>query len=341
MPTVLFDVAKKAGVSISTASLALRGMPKVSDKTRQKVWQAARDLSFAINASARTLASGRSDVLAVAVHELSYLGNPYIGGIIGGVAEVSDKNGFSLMFARSSHSGTEEPEYLRITREGRVDGTIFIDQDMSIRKLQEYANVNVPSVLVDRDIPGNKFPVIRIDYRKAVAEATSYLISLGHRRIAVVTPNVKMFEYEQKFAGYKEALAECGLEYDCNLLKSGDEPTFGEQRLKAIVEDLTNMSEHPTAYLCLQDIRTMPLCEILRMHDFRIPEDISVVGFESGRVEDSGLFSIGVIKVPVREAGMRACQLLMDLFSGHTATKKVVLDAVFEPRNSCRPPAGE
>ena len=338
---VLLDVAKKAGVSISTASLAVRGQKRVSPQTREKVRKAARELGFFVNASARSLASGRSDNIGVAIHDLRYLSSPYFGGVISGIAQVSDRMNLGLMFARSGGTLAEQKEYFRITMEGRVDGMVIVDQDLPKSRLREYAKLNVPAVLVDRLFPGNNFCVALVDYREAVYEATSHLYSLGHRRIAVITPNVKMYEYTEKLAGYRQFLLDEGLGFDSDLVKSGDESVVGEERLKAIIQELTSMKEPPTAYLCFQDIRTFPLHEALRMQNLRVPEVVSRVGFESCKVEDSGLFRIGVIKVPEEDRGMRACEWRVGLLNNNVSTRKVILKATFEPRATCGFPSGQ
>ena len=122
MSVAISDVAKKVGVSISTASLALRGKPRVSEKTRMKVLQTARELGYTANALASSLKSGRKNLLGVAIYDATFLGGDYIGGILGGIAQITDVNKYGIMFAQSKPLEDAEAEYIRIAKAGRIDG---------------------------------------------------------------------------------------------------------------------------------------------------------------------------------------------------------------------------
>lgn len=322
---------------MATASMAIRGRGRVSSQTCLRVKKVAGELGFSPSASARALASGRSETLGVAVRDLYYLSGPYMGSIVAGIAEVADTHNMGLSFARSIPKADSDPEYVRFAKEGRFDGMVLVDQAVQELELSILAEMTLPVVLVDRKGPGRMFPAVRVDYRAAVREAVSHLISLGHQRLAVITPDVELFELQEKVGGYKEAMEAHNIPFDRNLIKTYVANDMSIDGLKRCIEDLEGLPARPTAYMSFQDHRASTMCELLMMRGLRIPKDISVIGFDSAGPGFVNLV-VDAIKVPCHEMGSRACQLLLDLIRGRTATRETVLDATFEPANSCAPP---
>lgn len=336
---IVADVARKVGVSIATVSKAMRGKPDVGEETRHRVLRAAKELGYRPNASARTLALGRSECLGVVVRDLHFISGPYIGLIVSGIAEISDDNSLGLSFARSAENADQkEPEYIRFARENRFDGAIVIDHDAHESYLRMLSEIKLPTVLVNRTISDGVLPVVRINYRKAIREVTSYLIDMGHRRIALISPYFKFYEYREKLAGYKDALEVHGLALDRQLLVAEDQAFLKVDVLRQVVGELESLPDRPTAYIGLSDIITIPLYEVLVSRGLRIPEDVSMVGFDHIGSTTSGMFPIGIVNVPAHDLGVHACQLLLNMLRGRTVAKELVLDAIFEPRATCAPP---
>jgi len=340
MAVILRDVAKKAGVSLTTASMAIRDGKKVSSRTKAKVIKVARELGFRANASAQNLASGRVHTLGVVVQDLRYFGIPYISAIVGGIIEVCDKEGYKIGFARSCKSNAkEEVEYIRLAREGRFDGMIIIDQMAKESEIRQLTEMNIPVVLVDRKIAGMDTPTVRIDYRRVVKEATCHLIGLGHRRIATLPVPSFLFEFKEKLAGYKEALKENMIPYDHDLVKNDLVPGNCAEQTKIMVDKMLALPEPPTAYFCFEVVHTAILCDVLRYLGVSIPE-ISVIGCELDASSHYGLYSIGAIKIPNHELGVRVCQVMLGMLNDWDSTTDVILNAKFDPKMSCAPPYG-
>ena len=337
MAVALKDVAQKAGVSLATASMAIRGHGRVSSQTCLRVKKVAGDLGFRPSASARALARGRADMLGVAIRDLAYMGGAYVGSVVAGITEVADTHNMGLSFTRSIPKAGSDPEYVRFAKEGRFDGMVLVDQAVQASELSILAEMTLPVVLVDRRGPGRMFPAVRVDYRAAVREAASHLISLGHQRLAVMTPDASLFDLQEKMEGYKEALEAHNIPFDRNLIKTYAADNMNIDGLKRCIEDLEGLPACPTAYMSFQDCNISNMCELLMMRGLRIPKDISVIGFNSA---GPGFFNLVVdaIKVPCREMGNRACQLLLDMVHGRPAPRETILDATFEPQNSCGPP---
>ncbi|MDY6913128.1 MAG: LacI family DNA-binding transcriptional regulator [Planctomycetota bacterium] len=331
-------MARKVGVSIATVSKAIGGKPDVSKETRKRVLKVAGELGFSPNASARALARGRTDVLGVTLRNMNYLSGPYIGSIVSGIAEISDQNGFGLLFAKTiANTGQKYSEYIQFAKEKRFDGVFIMDQRARESDIRLFSEMNVPAVLVDRKISGNALPTVCVNYRKAVCEAVSYLIGLGHHRIALISPYFKVYEYKEKLAGYKDALESHGLSLDKQLIPKSPE-ILATDTLRQVVEMVEDLPAPPTAYMCLSDALTLPLFDVLTSRGLRVPEDVSFIGFDVFGSVNNGVFSLSLINIPGHDLGVYACQLLLNLLKGKAAAKDVVLDATFEPRKTCASP---
>jgi len=341
MAISLREVASAAGVSLATASLAMSGRGKLAAQTRHKVKDTARQLGFRPNASARTLASGRSNMLGVAVRDPHYLALSYFGLILSGMAEVGDAKGVGLGFARTMAAGGDdnEPEYIRWAHEGRFDGMVVIDQAVKVSELGELSQLEVPVVLIDQQVPEMRIPSVRMDYRCMCRDATRELVRLGHRRIAVIGIGEGLFSYTEMVEGYKEALQEGDIGFDDKLVMFNKNiPVLHVvDWAKVNIGRSEGMAEPPTAYLSLHDAHTMVLCEMLRYLGLRIPEDVSVAGFtcNDGRQHFQ---PVGNVAIPAYELGVRASELMFGLLSGRVATRDVVLSGIVDFSHGCGRP---
>ena len=344
MAVVLREVARKAGVSLATASLAIRDGGRISGQTREKVKKAAKQLGFRPNASAKALVSGSANAVSVVVQEIYYLAGAYMASVLSGIAEISDNRGYGVMFARSGQESKQsEPEYVRLVGESRYDGLVVIDQLAKKSDLQILSEAGIPVVLIDRKIDGLGLPSVCTDYHDITKKMVNHLIGLGHRRIVAITYSKTLYEFKEKLAGYEEALVENGIGVDPSLIitynnSHGDYAAW----LRSCVGQLESKERPPTAYICLAATVSLTLCEICRSRGLQVPGDVSVVDYDASEVYTCsklyGIDSVGVVKVPGYEMGVRACQLLLDLIQGRAATKEILLEATFEPRNGCAKP---
>lgn len=330
MVVKLTTVAEKAGVSVASVSRAVSGKPGVGDRTRQRILKIASGLGFEPNIYAKALASGRTDTLGLILREMAYVSSPYMGAIIGGLAQMCDENRQSLVFASSTPNGSGEAPYMRAVNEGRVDGMVVVDLAMTDQELDVLRRRKLPMVVVDRQLHREKYPVVRINYRDAVRQATSSLIELGHRRIAVYPYYSHLQNLNEQAAGYTEAMKDHGLPLDRKLLLRINIDTLGAlDPVEAALIKLARSADPPTAYLILIDWQFLPICERLRRNGLRIPQDVSVVGIGSDVAVKSGTSSMSLVSVPGFETGRQAGQMLLDLICGKQTEPERVLDARF------------
>ena len=333
IPILQQDIARKAKVSQSTVSRVFCENKGIAGSTRKKVMRIARELGFRPNSFASALASGRSNNIGVAINKFEYMTNAYMGSIISGVAQLSDKNNKGLMFATSSHIGKKEPEYIRIARERRVDGLIIIDQLIKEQKLLKLSESGVPVVLIDNKDSRGVLPSVCVAYREIVREATSYLIGLGHRRIAVLMPDLGHFyEYKEKMAGYKKALERHGLPFRQELVSADL-----IKNLPAMVDSLASLADRPTAYICFNDQFVALVIAILSIKGIKIPQQASVISFDAS-AESNPPYPIGIVKFPGHKVGAGAYGMLVDWIGGDRSTKHILINAFLENMTNCIAP---
>ena len=325
------DIARHTDVCATTVSQALSGRGRISQKTRKRISMAAKELGFHPNIAARSLVTGRSDVLGIVVRDVHYLNTPYMAGIVSGIVDVCDDNEMSIIFARSSYRKYEEPEYLRFAREKRVAGEIIIDQKAGVEDLKKLERIAVPVILIDRKSPRLKFPVVRINYVDAVIQAVSRLVDLGHRHMGVISGDPVVFDYERKLRGFYQALSERHLVPDENHIgiygKGADDNMLAW--LENFLGRMLQTDNRPTAILCFIDSIVPVVCDLIREFGYKIPGDITVVSFHNSESIINGLY-VDRIQIPSNEMGKRACQLMLDLMKGRAATKEIILETTFE-----------
>ena len=335
MAVTLETVAKRVGVSVSAVSKALRNGSSVGEATKREIDQAVRELRYRPNVSARALASGRTDTIAIVIRELSYLSESYFGTVLSGIANVSDKGNKGLIFGRSLAGKRQDPEFLCMAMEARVDGMIIIDQAISKKYLAKLAKMRFPTVLIDQKIPELPLPTVRIDYRKLAREAACHLIGLGHRRIAVFSGKQNKYVFGAEVEGVREAFAHQGLDFDENFLVTGEQGYMYADVYRNAGKML-RMSKPPTAFMTFSDGATAAVRRCVELAGLQMPKDISIAGFCSVNPKITDIRPS--FNIPAHELGVRACQLLLDLIDGQVSTSEIVLDAGFDPRGCCARP---
>ncbi len=335
MTPTIHDVARLAGVSPSTVSRVLNDKPGISEETRQRVIQAARELGYLPDMAARTLASGRTYNLGFLVHPRHTLGpHSFYGEVLAGADEEARKHGYHIIF--SADGNTKNPT---VIQQNRVDGLILAGCDISREVITALKLQNVPLVLVDNHVP--KVDSIVTDNVGGAYEAVTHLIELGHRRIGFVCEWFQDLSFAERFEGYKRALAEHGIPFDERLIAEGlpRQPKTGyvaAQRLLAkVTPDIM-----PSAIFAANDLTAVETMRALREHGFRIPEDVAIVGFDDGELAEHVVPSLTSVHVFRKEMGALAVRRLLTLLENpqepplHTRvfTELVIRESSGKPR---------
>lgn len=341
MPTrrpTMKDVAERAGVALSTVSYVLNDSGPVAADRRARVLEAVRALGYLPNESARNLKRRTVATIGLVVPDLV---NQYFAMIAEGVEQAASEKDVLVVFCTPEATGDGESWNSRLLRSQRLDGLIYLSgAETRMDALVELTRVG-PVVLVDEKLPGFGLPCVVSQNRRGAREVAAHLTSLGHERLAVLSGPLELWTAEQRLSGYREAIAAAGLDPDAVPLLVGDYRMASGERLAA--EILSRPAhERPTALICGNDQMAIGALAYCRRAGLRVPEDVSVVGFDDLPLASLLTPSLTTVRQPARELGMEAVKLLLGLVEGaapSTPSPSPVSLKIRESTGPC-PPVG-
>jgi len=319
------DVAREAGVSTTTVSYVLNQNPTqtISPETTERIWQAVRALNYVPNLNARSLTSQKTNLIGVVIPQTEpgkefMFANPFYGELLSAIEYTARRNGYHLLL-----SGPEpDQSYINIARNRSVDGIIIVGSYPS-KSLNELHELAVPVVLVDTYVKDEVFHTIGIDDRLGGLLATRYLLEKGHRRIAFVSGSVsEQGVIQKRFLGYMDALNEAGIAMDEKSLYLG---TVSYDFALSVPEEMQRRGNRETAAFTTSDILGMGLVKGLRRLGRRVPEDLSIVGFDDldlARMSDP---SLTTVHQDIAEKGRCAVQMILDAADGNADKQECIL----------------
>lgn len=329
------DVAKLADVSTATVSRALASPEKVSPEARARVFEAIAKTGYVPNPAARSLRSQKTYMVLVVLPDLS---NTFFSKILRGIEERLFEAGYGMIISDLDGSPEKEAHFAAFTAAGRVDGAILLNGHLFGQTREGKGTpvkTGIPLVALCEAIPSADIPQIEIDNRAAASEMTLHLASLGHRSIAYLSgPSNNILEKE-RFAGYRDGLREAGLPFDPALVLPGDYTIDSGVRAG---QDLVGRGERPTAVFCTSDEMALGLMRTLLSAGLRIPDDISVTGFDDIDFAAVAEPALTTIHQPRRELGRTAASILIDLLQGRPSPKRIRLETHIVHRGSVAPP---
>ncbi len=306
------DVASRAGVSVSTVSKYING-GNVRPENIGPIADAIEALDFHVNPFARSLKTQRSTSVGVLLPDMTA---PFFGAVITALDKALREHGYhTLTSCYSSNHGLERDNLRYLISRG-IDGLIYIPEDLSSDEFYELtANRNVPVVQVDRMIPGVSSDTVLVDNTDVMHQAVSGLIREGHRRTAIVAGPKSVFTAKERQVGYLKALTDHGILYDDALFIS-DENTFATGYRGG--KQLLSLPDRPTAIVSTNYDITVGLITATRELSVRIPEDVTIVGFDCVDVCTMMEPAVPVIHQPEQEIGRIAAAWLLERMGGYT-----------------------
>jgi DNA-binding LacI/PurR family transcriptional regulator len=335
-PTIR-DVAREAGVGLGTVSRVLAGSPRVSDGTRGRVTAAIERLGYHPSQSARALSRGRSQTLEVI---LPLLTRYYYFEVLGGVLAATADTSYCLNLRVLELPDDRDRTFAEVDRRGHPDGLLVVRVRPTEALAARLDRAGVPAVLVDAAQPrGDRLmPSIGVDHRAAAGAMAAHIVSLGHRRIALVDRRADPFDRSVLAArrrGYRDALARAGIEH-----RPEYEPDaqWSAEGGAAALDALMALPKPPTAVLAGSDTQAIGVLDRARRRGLRVPGDLAVCGY--GDIELARYLELTTVRVPMRAMGERAVALLLDGIEGRTGSAGPVrLTAELVVRTTCGAPA--
>jgi LacI family transcriptional regulator, repressor for deo operon, udp, cdd, tsx, nupC, and nupG len=314
----LEDVAARARVSTATVSRALRGLPNVSDGTRERVRQAARDLDYVANRHASGLATGLTGSIGVVV---PFLGTWFFSEALTGLEMALREAGRDLLLYSLGDASGRSRFFQGLPLRNRVDGVVVLTVPVIDDEAAAIESLAMPAVLLGAESPG--LSTVRIDDVEGGRVAVSHLLNLGHRRIGFITgdesPTMHFTPQADRRVGYLAALSERGIPYDPQLEVQGN---FSVEGGSAAMTVLLSLADPPTAVFTESDEMAMGALRTIRRMGLSVPQDISIVGFDDHALAE--LMDITTVAQPVRGLGVMAAEMLIDMLEGRQADPRQI-----------------
>ncbi|HEU5102071.1 MAG TPA: LacI family DNA-binding transcriptional regulator [Roseiflexaceae bacterium] len=325
------EVARRAGVSYQTVSRVINNHPMVAASTRALVRQAIAELDYHPNAQAVGLSRNRADIVGVITHSIA---SPFFAQIVDGTAQALQERG-RFMLLGSAGMSTQLETIDSLQRSRRIDGMIIIlPLSTSLEAAQQLAASQFPLVLVDLqyDIDANH---ISIDNRQGAYCATEHLIGLGHRRIGLISGPLIQPVAHVRIAGYKDALRAHGLPYEPELVVIGD---FANSGGEAGATHFLSLDDPPTAIFACNDQMAFGTVRTLRRRGLRVPDDISVIGFDDIAEASISYPPLTTMRQPLAEMGRIAAEYVCRVIDGEATERlQVTLSTELIVRQSTAP----
>jgi LacI family transcriptional regulator len=305
------DIASLAGVSIATVSRVLNDRPDVAPETRAAVLRVVREHGFSTNRGARGLSGGRTGLIGVT---LPIVEAAYFAVILSGAAEALYEQDMRMVLCPTRHQHEREVTLLGRLMHGTTDGAVLTLPEESNEELKALQRLGYPFVVVDPRVALDEgIPAVSAAHASGARAATEHLLELGHRRIAAITGPPTWFASTERLNGYRSALAAAGVLPDPELVHYSD---FQEEAGEAAAGRLLDLPEPPTAIFGFNDNLAVGVMRAARARGLRIPDDLSVVGFDD--LEQAAIVTpaLTTVRQPLAEMGRMAISLLTRIVEG-------------------------
>jgi LacI family transcriptional regulator len=304
MSVSLRDVAKAAKVSVGTVSNVLNRPEVVAPETLARVQGTIKDLGFVPNGFARHLRSGHSRTLGLIVPDVA---NPFFTEVARGVEDAASKRDYAVFLCNSDESASKEDRYINVLIEQQVRGVLITPTDVKSDRLDAMRYRGIAVALVDREIKGRKQCSVSVDDVHGGQLGIEYLTGLGHTDIAWVCGPDSIPQVADRGAGVAKAAKFAGAKVE-TIRVSLMNTTQGEEAAKKILA----LKTIPTAIFCANDLVALGVMRTLRENKFKIPEQVSVLGYDDIEFAASAAVPLSSISQPAYQMGVTAADLLLN-----------------------------
>lgn len=326
------QVAQAAGVSVATASVALNDKPGVSEQTRERVVQVARELNYVANDSARFLKTLRSNNLGLIVPDIE---NPFYGSLVRAFNHHAEQYGYRILLGVSEEDSNREAELINALVGKGVDGILLAPAATSYQSpghLRMLQRLRVPTLFCTSYVPGIDAPCVMCDLRRGAYEMVSYLLRRGCRRIFLLTTERSMLYSQWRIDGYRQAFADAGLVCDPSwIYETNPRLEFGYQFVRQA------WKRRPDAIFAINDFMAMGVMKALREMHVRIPEDVSVAGCDDLIFSQLMAVPLSTVQQPVEQMCERSVKSLVSMIEhGEHPEPLQLLEPQMRVRNTTR-----
>jgi DNA-binding LacI/PurR family transcriptional regulator len=302
--TRLSDVAREVGVSTATVSRVINNLSYVSPEMRERVMRVVRRRNYYPNAHARSLASGRSDIIGLVISDIA---NPFFPELVKGMESAAFEHGYEVILANTNYDAARMSNYVRRFIERGVRGVALMTSEFDAELVKELARRSVAVVFLDSGAPGRHVSNLSVDYETGIDQAVRHLAKLGHRRIAYVGGPARMSSSRRRLQAFRRSVR-ASLDGEPAGLYAGDFRIEGGRRA---ARQMLAGDSRPSAVVVANDMMALGVMQECRAAGLHIPSDLSVIGFDD--IAFAGLTQppLTTVSLPRQILGQKAIAALL------------------------------
>lgn len=332
------DVARAAGVSITTVSRVINNVSTVNDENRRRVEAAIKKMGFTPDTSARRLAGGKITTVGLIIPRFDDMFYTYyVTQIMRSVCQSASELGLDVLVHLTSKDLKEQALGTHLANLSSCNGVIFADIHGNERLLSNVIKANIPCIVMNHFDKVLECGCIGIDNKGGAIKAIDHMVSLGHQRIAIITGDLNIQAGKERFEGYKEGLKKHGIRISPELIKKGN---FSPQSAHEACLELLRLNIYPTAIFIASDEMAIEAVKTLRYKGINVPQVISIVGFDDSWFANQGPVGITTIRQDLNAMGKLALTSIIQNASGKStkALLKKIMPTELIIRESCVAP---
>ena len=326
-------MARLAGVSTATVSRALNGTGQIAPATRAMIDDAVAQLGYHPNTAARSLVTRSTQTIALLLPDIT---NPFYAALVSGIQERALETGHTMLLCTTEGDPEREEQYLSLLRAKQVDGVLVDGLVLPPDRITRFVREGLPIVCLDRDIDSTLVPLVQVDNRLGARLATEHLLELGHERIGHIAGPPDLGISDERIEGYRDALRAAGIAVDPELIAVGSFTEEGGYEAARVLSDKWDL----TALFAANDLSAIGALSALVQSGRRVPEEVSVVGFDDLRLSRFTNPPLTTVHQPAGEIARHAAELLLELASGRPVERmRYFLEPGLVVRSSTAPPS--
>ncbi len=326
------DIAQRAAVSTATVSRALNGGSRVKPQTAAKIWSLVKRLGYHPSSPARALASGKSRMLGLIISDIA---NPFFPELVKSFQTSSINAGYEVLIANTDYRPEQMAVSVRRMIERQVDGVAIMTSEIEPHLIDELSRRRLPIVFLDVGKLRPLISNISVDYTKGIREAVQHVVALGHERIGFISGPLTLKSARTRRSAFLKCITECGIKENARIVIAGNHQVSGGYHA---MTSMLSLATPATAVLSSNDLTAIGALHAVNLRGLRVPDDISLVGFDNIELSECTQPSLTTIRLSRVELGQRAFQALArNIEERSTDGVEIRVETALVVRNSTGP----
>lgn len=322
----IYDIARLAGVSSGTVSRVINGKRDVSKKTREKILKIMNENNFTPRISS---AKGNTIALFVPLGKERTISSPYLASLLSGIGDYLFENDYRLLIVSTNIMPRKEYAFLQFCLQNNIDGGIFVLSDMNDKYIANVAN-KLPTVVIGNHFDNAKLTSVCYDAYSGCMEAVKYLYEFGHRDITFMYSGIQFYDTASRIKGFKDALRQYEIKPRSNTMFCYDDTS--ETDIENFIDNIISRSNRPTAMLIQNDTQALQVINILNRKSIKIPDDISIIGFDNLSFAQYTTPPLTTIGQPIYDEGKKGAKEIINMINSVGAGTYMYKNIVLKPK---------